>query len=689
MQPMPTLPFRRLLIANRGEIAVRIARACRELNITSVAVYSEADRDALHVRACDEAYYIGPAPARDSYLRGDVIIDVARQAACDAIHPGFGFLSENAAFAQAVIEAGLTWVGPSPEAITVMGSKIEAKKIATRAGVPVVPGYFGDDQSPENLAKEADKIGYPVLIKASAGGGGKGMRVVERAEDLRQGLDAAQREALAAFGDSSVMLEKYLSEPRHIEVQVLGDAQGHVIHLGERECSIQRRHQKVMEESPSPIVTPEMRERLTGAAVALAKAAGYSNAGTVEFIYQDGEFYFLEMNTRLQVEHTVTEEALDIDLVEAQLRIAAGEPLWVEQDEVQFVGSAIEVRLYAEDPERGFLPATGTITRLALPFDDPEVRIDAGVSQGDVITPYYDPMIAKIITAGESRSEALRRMREVLGGLQVEGVTTNLDFLRWLVSHPQVDMGNLSTSFIDKYYRPGAFLVAPVAVIVAGAGVLLLSEDYGDPGAPPLGVWSANAWRLAGQGISGEFLIEGRTYGVELSRTGDRADTWQTVVRQGDSVLLEAVIGLKLRPESEAAATFDRVPSVVQLALPDMPLYSIEYGWGVDDRVSITWERRVYLVRSAPPLSTETMNVNVHRNNENALESPMPGKVLQVLVAVGDSVEGEQPLVIIEAMKMEFMVRAPHNGVVKKISFSEGDQVAVGDILVEMGKPIE
>jgi len=683
----PPLPFRRLLIANRGEIAVRIARACRELNITSVAVYSEVDRSALHVRACDEAYLIGPAPASESYLRGDVIIDVARQAACDAIHPGFGFLAENASFADAVMQAGLTWVGPSPEAIRSMGSKIEAKKIATKAGVPVVPGYFGDDQSPANLAIEAAKIGYPVLIKASAGGGGKGMRVVESATDLREGLDAAQREALAAFGDSTVMLEKYLSEPRHIEVQVLGDAQGHVIHLGERECSIQRRHQKVMEESPSPVVTPEMRERITRAAVALAKAAGYSNAGTVEFIYQDGEFYFLEMNTRLQVEHTVTEEALDIDLVEAQLRIAAGESLWIEQDEVEFVGSAIEVRLYAEDPERGFLPATGKITRLEMPLDYPEVRVDAGVSQGDVITPFYDPMVAKIITSGDTRSEALRRMREVLGGLQIEGVTTNLDFLRWLVSHPQVDMGNLSTGFIDKYYRPGAFLVAPVAVILAGAAVLLLSEDYGETGSLPLSVWSANAWRLAGQGIPGEFLIEGRTYAVELSRAGDRPDTWQAVVKQGDNLLLDAEVGLGLRPESEAAETFDRVPAVVQVALPGMPLYSIEYAWGADDRVSITWDRRLFLVQSAAPLSTERMNINVHRNDENSLESPMPGKVLQVLVEAGDHVEEEQPLVIIEAMKMEFMVRAPHSGVVARVNYDAGEQVAVGDILVEMGNP--
>lgn len=684
---MPSLPFHKLLIANRGEIAVRIARACRELDITSVAVYSEADRDALHVRACDEAYFIGPSSAKESYLRGDVIIEVARQAACDAIHPGFGFLAENAGFARAVIEAGLTWVGPSPEAITIMGSKIEAKKIAQRVGVPVVPGYFGEDQSPDKLAVEAGKIGYPVLIKASAGGGGKGMRVVERPEDLREGVAAAQREALAAFGDASVMLEKYLNEPRHIEVQVLGDAQGHVIHLGERECSIQRRHQKVMEESPSPILTPEMRERLTRSAVSLAKAAGYSNAGTVEFIYQDGEFYFLEMNTRLQVEHTVTEEALDVDLVEAQLRIAAGETLWIEQDEIEFVGHAIEVRLYAEDPERGFLPSTGKITALSLPFDDPDVRIDAGVSQGDLITPFYDPMIAKIITSGETRSEALRHMREVLGGLQVEGVRTNLDFLRWLVSHAQVDMGNLSTGFIDKYYRPGAFLFAPVPVTVAGAAVLLLSEDYGEPAAPPLSVWSANAWRLALQGLSGDFLIEGHTYNVSLSRTGDDPAMWQTKVQQGENVLLDAQICLKLRPQPEGAATFDRVPSVVQVELSDAPLYSLEYGWGADDRVSITWDRREYLVQSAPPLSTERMNTNVHLSDDNSLESPMPGKVLKVLVASGDSVEEEQPLVIIEAMKMEFTVRAPHSGTVAAVKYKEGDQVAVGDILVELNKP--
>ncbi len=681
-----TMPFHKLLIANRGEIAVRIARACRELGITSVAVYSEADRDALHVRACDEAHYVGPAQANESYLRGDVIIEVARKAACDALHPGFGFLSENADFARRVIEAGITWVGPSPEAIRLMGSKIEAKKIAVRAGVPVVPGYFGDEQSSAGLEAEAKTIGFPVLIKASAGGGGKGMRVVERPEEFVEGLEGAQREAKAAFGDATVMLEKYLTEPRHIEVQVLGDNLGHMIHLGERECSIQRRHQKVMEESPSPVVTPELREKITRAAVSLAKAAGYSNAGTVEFIYQDGEFYFLEMNTRLQVEHTVTEEALDIDLVEAQLRIAAGEQLWIAQDEVEFVGAAIEVRLYAEDPERGFLPSTGRITQLEMPFAERDVRIDAGVTLGDSITPYYDPMIAKIITSGDTRAAALLRMQEVLGGLSVGGVRTNLDFLRWLVSHPQVEMGNLSTRFIERYYRPGAFVLAPVQVILAGGSVLLLSEDYGEPGVPPIGVWQANAWRMAGQRLDATLMIEGHPYGVSLSRSGFDNAEWRSEIRQGDTILLEQEVRLILRPQPDVSTHFDKVAPVVQVALPGEPLHSIEYGWGPDDVVSIIWEGREYLVRSAPPLSTERLERSVHLQDEDTLESPMPGKVLRVLVSPGEQVSEEQALVIIEAMKMEFTVRAPHDGRVVVVKYGEGDQVAAGDVLVELDK---
>jgi 3-methylcrotonyl-CoA carboxylase alpha subunit len=678
------IPFGKILIANRGEIAVRIARACSHLGITSVAVYSEADRDALHVRACDEAYFIGPAAASESYLRGDVLIETARKAGCDAVHPGFGFLAENAGFAQAVIDAGLTWIGPSPEAISLMGSKIEAKRIAQRAGVPIVPGYFGDDQSTGTLTSEAQRIGYPVLVKASAGGGGKGMRVVESEAGLAEAVEGARREAAAAFGYDSLMLEKYLSEPRHLEVQVLGDRNGRIIHLGERECSIQRRHQKVAEEAPSPVVTPDLRSRLTGAALALARAVGYTNAGTVEFIYQDGDFYFLEMNTRLQVEHTVTEEAMDLDLVEAQLRIAAGEALWIEQDEVEFVGHAFEARLYAEDPERGFLPATGQITALELPHEGGDIRIDAGVSQGDAITPYYDPMIAKLITSGDTRMDALRRMRELVGGLQVEGVTTNLDFLRWLFSHPQFELGNLSTRFIDKFYRPGAFPIVPVQVLLAGAAVRLLSEE--NEAAAGGNIWSATAWRQLRQDLRAEFLADGHLYRVMLSRLPRDLNTWHAIANQGDTELFRDNVKLRVKPRAPEGGELADVASSVLVELPGGPIQSVEYGWGDVDEVFIVWDRQEYTLRTAPAISTERFNKAVHLQNEDTLESPMPGKVLKVLVSAGAAVKEEQPLVIIEAMKMEFTVRAPHDGHVVEVRFAEGDQVAVGDILVELEK---
>jgi 3-methylcrotonyl-CoA carboxylase alpha subunit len=675
------MPFRKLLIANRGEIAVRIARACAELGIVSVAIYSDADRDALHVQSCNEAYLIGPAPASESYLRGDVIVEVARKAGCDALHPGYGFLSENAQFARAVIDAGITWVGPSPEAIALMGSKIEAKKIAQRAGVPVVPGYFGEEQGLDRLQEEARRVGFPVLIKASAGGGGKGMRVVESLDEMREQLEAAQREAAAAFGDDSVMVEKYLSEPRHIEVQVMGDNYGSVVHLGERECSVQRRHQKVVEESPSPVVTEELRDRITTSAVALASAAGYTNAGTVEFIYQDGEFYFLEMNTRLQVEHPVTEEALDIDLVEAQLRVAAGERLWFEQDDIEFKRHAIEARLYAEDPEHGFLPSTGTITKLEMPRDDEEIRVDAGIATGDTITPYYDPMIAKIITSGPTRPDALRRMREVLGGIVVQGARTNLDFLRWLVAHPQFEMGNLSTAFIEKYYRPGAFPIVPVPVLLAGAAVRLLSTDY-DP-ADRLYAWRGPAWRLANVGLGAELIIEGHSYFVSLSRKRQGDVSWHVLAKQGDTVLYDDEVGLRLK-NADVEEYDGRSSSVVQIGIPGEPLQSLEFSWGDVDDLFVVWDRREYRVRTAPELSTERMDKSIKLYGENSLQSPMPGKVLRVLVGEGEVVSAEQPLVIIEAMKMEFTVRAPHDGLVSSMKHHEGEQVAAGDVLVEL-----
>ena len=510
------------------------------------------------------------------------------------------------------------------------------------------------------------------------------MRVAEKPSELAESIEGARREAQAAFGNDAIMLEKYLSEPRHIEVQILGDNFGNLIHLGERECSVQRRHQKVLEESPSPVVTPELRERMTSAALALTRAAGYSNAGTVEFIYQDGAFYFLEMNTRLQVEHPVTEEALDIDIVEAQLRIASGEPLWLEQDDIEFVGHAIEVRLYAEDPERGFLPATGTLSELAAPHEEEHVRIDPGVSLGDTITPYYDPMIAKIITSGESRNDALKRMQEVLGGLRVGGLTTNLDFLRWLVGHPQFEMGNLSTRFIDKYYRPGAFPIVPVQVLVAGAAVRLLSEDV-EP-ASSVFAWHGKAWRLGGLGLQARLVVEGHHYTVTLSSLPGRLNGWHASVSQGESSLFDGDVHVRLKPKTAASDAFDSVAPVVQLELPGEPLCSLDFGWGERDEVFVVWERREYWLRTAPPLSTERLERAVHLSGENTLESPMPGKVLKLLVAPGAEVVDAQPLAIIEAMKMEFTVRAPHAGRVSRINYAEGEQVAVGDVLLELEK---
>ncbi|MDQ6694983.1 MAG: ATP-grasp domain-containing protein [Chloroflexota bacterium] len=686
----------KLLIANRGEIAVRIARACHAMGIRAVAVFSDADKTAMHVRACDEAYRIGPAPASESYLRADEIIMAAQRAGCQAVHPGYGFLSERESFARAVLEAGLIWIGPPPEAIALMGSKIEAKRLAEAHGVPLVPGYFGDDQSPAKLLSEAEKVGYPLLVKASAGGGGKGMRVVEAPDGLEEAIDGARREAQAAFGDSSLMLERYLSEPRHIEVQVLGDSHGNLIHLGERDCTVQRRHQKVIEESPSPAVDDEIRSRITASALALARAAGYTNAGTVEFIFQDGQYYFLEMNTRLQVEHPVTEEALGIDLVQLQIRIASGEELPIKQSDVRFVAHSFEARLYAEDPERGFLPSTGTITRMRAPLPALGARVDAGVDQGDSITPYYDPMIAKLIVSGSSRSEALARMRDALDSTEVEGVRTNLDFLRWLFAQPQIASGDFSTRFIERYYQsdnsdPSTLPVpaAPVEMLLASAAVFVIApatlrqattDTWPDP-------WHRAAWRQARQDMDVSLLFAGQRYHVTLSETSTGAGTenYAAVVTWGDTSIFSGEIAVKLpRPVPGA----DDTPQVMQLQIEGQPLQSLSYRAppAGRDGVVLLYNRRVYLVQLAPPLSTDTLGTTVHKLDDDSLESPMPGKVLKLFVTDGDEVNDEQPLVIIEAMKMEFTVRAPHSGKVARVLCSEGDQVAVGDVLVEMEK---
>src|SRR5512146_2892841 len=450
--------FKKVLVANRGEIAVRILRACRELGIESVAVYSEADRDALHVRYADEAYLLGPAPSRDSYLRGDKIIDIARSCGADAIHPGYGFLAEREGFAGACISAGITFIGPKPSAIAAMGDKMRARETVAAAGVPVVPGTEGTGaMTDEELMREAPRIGFPLLIKASAGGGGKGMREVQSAEDLPSLLHAARREAEAAFGDGNVYLEKLLEGARHIEIQVLADAHGNVIHLGERDCSLQRRHQKLIEEAPSPFMDEQLRRRMGEVAVKAAKAVGYVNAGTIEFLVdKDRNFFFLEMNTRLQVEHPVTEETTGVDIVGEQIRIARGRQLSYKQEDIELRGHAIECRINAEDPYNGFLPSTGRITHSLLPTG-PGVRIDTGVYPGFEITPYYDPMIAKLIVWGETRGQAILRMRRALEEYRIVGVRTNIPFHQTMMDSHRFMGGQYDTRFVEeRFWMPQA-----------------------------------------------------------------------------------------------------------------------------------------------------------------------------------------------------------------------------------------
>lgn len=496
----PVAMFTKVLIANRGEIACRVIATCRRLGIATVAVYSDADRNARHVRLADEAIRIGPAAARESYLRGDALLDAARATGAQAIHPGYGFLSENADFADACAAAGITFIGPPASAIRAMGDKSAAKALMAKAGVPLTPGYHGDQQAPDFLRTQADAIGYPVLIKASAGGGGKGMRKVERSEDFVDALASCQREAASAFGNDHVLVEKYVERPRHIEIQVFGDSHGDAVYLFERDCSVQRRHQKVLEEAPAPGMSAERRAAMGKAAVDAARAVGYEGAGTVEFIAgPDGDFYFMEMNTRLQVEHPVTEYITGTDLVEWQLRVASGQPLPLRQEQLAIHGHAIEARLYAEDADRGFLPSTGTLRRLRLPIPSAHVRVDTGVEEGDSITPYYDPMIAKLIVWDVDRDAALRRMSQALAGCQVVGVTTNAGFLRRLVNTDSFAHAKLDTALIE---REQAALSAvgetddalwQLAAVAAVAGTAGASTDARDPHSP----WQAqDGWRL-------------------------------------------------------------------------------------------------------------------------------------------------------------------------------------------------
>ncbi|HET9097414.1 MAG TPA: acetyl-CoA carboxylase biotin carboxylase subunit [Candidatus Baltobacteraceae bacterium] len=616
--------IRRLLIANRGEIAVRVARGARELGIAPLSIYSEADAHAYHLHFMDEAVCVGPAPAPESYLNIGAVIAAAKTLRADAVHPGYGFLSERSEFAKAVRDAGLTFVGPSPESMAAMGSKIEAKRRVREFNVPVVPGYDGDDQSASRLREEAARAGFPLLIKASAGGGGRGMRVVDRIEQFDEALEAAKREALAAFGNDAVLLERYLRRPRHIEFQVLGDTHGNIIHLGERECSIQRRHQKIVEEAPSVALSPELRAEMGAAAVRAAKSVNYVNAGTCEFMLdEDGSYYFLEMNTRLQVEHPVTELAYGIDLVHWQLRIANGEPLTIEQQDVQPRGWAIETRIYAEDPANHMLPSTGTLTAWNPP-EGPGIRVDAGVESGSEVSVYYDPMLAKLIVWGEDRRVAIERLTNALEDFAIGGIRANVPLLLWISRDEAYRAGDTTTSFLSERLDESIFskpAELPPEVLASAAAELLKN------GRAP--------WRLGGVGIPLRLRIGNREISMEASATAD-PNVWDVV---GDYTG-------KVRLSERRAAGAE-------------------------------------LAFSSPP-SADAAAHHGHAGGNGRIVAPMPGKIVKIAVRDGDTVSMHDLLIVLEAMKMEHRIEAPGDGTVGAIHVREGEIVPGDTVLIEL-----
>lgn len=658
--------IRTLLIANRGEIACRIARTARAMGIRTVAVFSEADADAPHVRACDEAWPIGPASAAESYLRSEVILGVAREADADAVHPGYGFLSENADFARSCEAVGIVFVGPPASAIEAMGSKAGAKALMETAGVPLVPGYHGDDQSPDRLAEEARSIGFPVLLKASAGGGGKGMRVVASENELAAGIEGAAREGMASFGDGRLIVEKYLQRPRHVEIQVFADSHGNTLYLFERDCSAQRRHQKILEEAPALGLDPALRQVMGEAAVAAAKAVEYVGAGTVEFILDEsGSFHFMEMNTRLQVEHPVTELITGLDLVEWQLRVAAGEPIPLAQEDLAIRGHAAEVRLYAEDPARDFLPQTGRLVHLRLPEGE-GIRVDSGVEPGGAVSVHYDPMIAKIIAHGRDRTEALARLGAALGRTEVVGVTTNAAFLKRLVEHPDVVAGAIDTGFVGRAIE----ILAPEServphIVLALAGLLeMLSQDAqakamaactGDPHSP----WArSDGWRLNDTAHHDLIFVDGPE--DRPVRMTFEAGAWTAEIG-GESMRLAG--GLDVGGLLDATVDGVRRSATV-----------IRDG----DRRTVFAGGRGWTLRLVNPLAGMD---SVAEESEH-LVAPMPAKVVRVAVEAGAAVERGALLMVLEAMKMEHSITAPSDGAVDRVAVAEGDLVEEGAELV-------
>ena len=679
-------PFGRVLIANRGEIAVRIVRACQELGIRAIAVYSEADRGALHARLADEAHEIGPPPAAESYLNVERILDAARLAGAEAIHPGYGFLAENADFAEACAAAGIVFVGPTPEAMRLMGDKAAARRLVARHGVPVVPGYDGAAQDDRTLLAQAEVVGFPLLIKAAAGGGGRGMRVVEDAARFPEALEGARREARAAFGEGAMVLERYLTPTRHVEVQVLGDHHGALVHLGERECSLQRRHQKVVEESPSPAVTPELRAELGAAAVRAAGAVGYRNAGTCEFLLDaDGGFSFIEMNARLQVEHPVTEQVTGLDLVRLQLEIASGAPLGLTQHDVALRGHAIECRIYAEDPNRDFLPAYGRLERFEPPLGL-GLRHDVGVADGDAVNTYYDAMLAKLIAFGADRPAAIARARWAVERYVVDGVTTNLGLLRWILEHPTFVAGAATTDFLAREWRPVVPGEVPAAAIAAAAASELAghpaaaSELAGRLTAPtrPAGdpFRTLGPWRPLGQGIVLTYEAAGAVRTVVAFRESGSADRargpdWSLAI--GDRWY-----AARVRPDGEVVVDPDRDEGgrTFRVARQD------------DGHVLLVADSdsgRDYVVRRAAPPSVDAGGAHGGVTGGPArLVAPMPGRVVKVAVKQGDRVREHQRLVVLEAMKIEHTVAAPRDGVVGAVRCREGETVEGGALLLEL-----
>ena len=653
--PSPGKLFDKILIANRGEIACRVIRTCRRLGIKTVAVYSEADADALHVREADEKVFIGPSPATQSYLLIDKIVEACRQTGAQAVHPGYGFLSEKEAFQKALVAAGIFFIGPDAHAIYAMGDKIESKKLAQAAGVSTVPGHLAAIPNADEAVKIANAIGYPVMIKASAGGGGKGMRIAYNDVEAKEGFVSATNEAKASFADDRVFIEKYVEEPRHIEIQLIADGHGNCLYLWERECSIQRRHQKVIEEAPSPFLDAKTRKAMGEQAVALAKAVKYKSAGTVEFIVDKGRnFYFLEMNTRLQVEHPVTELITGLDLVELMIRVAAGEKLPLQQKDVKLNGWAMEARLYAEDPFRNFLPSTGRLVKYREPEPGPDVRVDTGVYEGGEISMFYDPMIAKLCSHGKTRNQAIERMRRALDEFYVRGVSHNVPFLAALMAHPRFVAGKLTTNFIAEEFKGGfstAYLPPRDPVVLAAVAAVadrIQGHRAGTVQDERVILLNRAPIEVAITGSGSQFVVE----------TGDRRLEVETSWSPGEPLL---------------RATVDRAPVVVQVDAAGSGWRLIHAGGQAEALVLTPRQAELYAL----------MPVKAAPDTSKFLLSPMPGLLASVAVSEGQEVKAGEALAVVEAMKMENVLRAVQDGTVKVLHAKPGDSLKVDQKILE------